>query len=453
MSELPPGPSNPRQTFVQFQANPLGYLRELADIYGGIVHYRLVTAHVYLINDPALIREVLVEKADKFERTDHTKETLGRFLGNGLLLSAGDFHRQQRQLIQPVFTPSRIESYAPAITDQTLKMIEGWQSGEVYDIAEAMMALTLSIVSQTIFGADLGSATDEIGKALTVFQQDAGQKLRRHDEPITDEAYQSALDTVDRIIQDLISTRRNESGDMETKRDLLSLLAAAVDSTTGEPMSDHQIRDEAMTLVLAGHDTTANALSWTFYLLAQYPEVEARLLAEIQAAIPIIDDKVQLPTVADLYKMPYLEMVLKESMRLYPPAWLIGRRPIEPVEIGGYTIPPTASIAISTHTLHRTAAYFSEPDRFNPERFAQEPTRYSYIPFGGGPHVCIGQSFAAMESALILATILPRFHFELLADQVIEPEPLITLRPKNGIQVRITERERESDDAVVLNLP
>lgn len=410
--------------------------------YGDIAYWRFWPYNIYLISNPDLIHEVLVSKAKSFHKSPFYKTMLGKFMGDGLVVSDGEFWKRQRRLSQPAFHHKRIEAYATVMVDYTLAMLDQWQDNATYDIDHEMMRLTLSIVSKTLFDADVSGEETEVADALMVLQQistEQGGALL----PIPDwiptpanRKRQGAIDALDRIVMRFITERRTSGQDTG---DLLSMLLAATEED-GSGMTDKQVRDEAVTLFLAGHETTANALNWTWYLLAQHPEIEAALHAELDTVLAG-----RAPTFADLPALPYTHQVIKEAMRLYPPVWQLGRQAIEDVQIGQWTVPRDTLIFITPYVVHRDARWFEAPDSFRPERwtpeFEQQLPRYAYFPFGGGPRICIGNSFAMMEAALLLATIAQRYRLTLEPGQTIEPEALITLRPRYGIRVRTQARQ------------
>src|SRR5258707_2463421 len=434
MTELnlvyPPGPTDSSAALRDFQQNPVVFLCGLYQTYGDFAHYQLKDTHVYLINNPEHLRAILVELNDVMDRTQLTKDTIGRFLGEGLVVSAGSLHKKQRRTIQPVFTPSAVAQYAPIIVECTTHMLDNWQDGEIRDIAQDMMVLTMEIVYRTIFGSTPIGISDDIKSAITVFQQYSGQRLARS-QGITDEQVQVATDHLGVIVSQLIEQHK-ETG----ISDLLSRLLSIVDPETNLAMSHAQVHAEALNLFVAVQEASANGLAWTWYMIAQHPEVEAKLDQELRRVVGG-----EVANANHLSMLTYVERVLKESMRLYPPAWLIGRTPTERVVIGGYPVERGASLAICSYVFHRNPNVFPEPERFIPDRFEQEPPRYTYLPFGSGAHVCIGGSFAMLEMALILVTVLQNYRFELVADHPIEVNPLITLRPKYGIKVKVIRKK------------
>lgn len=450
--QRPPGPQTSTLTRLLTEVLPFvepeetDFRKIIVDIsreYGDVAYWRFWPYDIYLISHPDLIHEVLVTRARSFHKSPFYKSILGKFMGNGLLVSDGEFWKRQRRLTQPAFHHKRIEAYATVMVDYTLAMLNRWQENTTYDIEHEMMSLTLAIVAKTLFDADISGAEDDVADALTVLQQvstEQGGALL----PVPDwlptpanRKRKAAVAALDRIVMRFISERRISGQDTG---DLLSMLLAATEED-GSGMTDKQVRDEAVTLFLAGHETTANALNWTWYLLAQHPAVEAALHAELDAVL-----SGRPPTFADLPALPYTHQIIKEAMRLYPPAWQFGRQAIEDVQIGDWHVPSGTLVFITPFVVHRDARWFPEPDAFKPERwtpeFEQALPRYAYIPFGGGPRICIGNSFAMMEAPLLLATIAQRYRLTLEPGQTIEPEALITLRPRYGIRMRTHARTR-----------
>lgn len=426
----------------EYRQDPLEFLCRVA-AQGDLVRWRFGPFWTYQVNHPDLVREVLVQKADAFHKPDFMRQVLGEALGEGLVLSEDDLWRRQRRLIQPHFHARFIETYGRQMVQATLEALETWQRQERLAIDEAMMQLTLTIVAQALFGADVRRQAGQVGQAITTLQHiDNRQFNRLFPRPRwwpTPEmrAHRRALARVDAVIHDIIAARRACGARRE---DLLSLLLEAVDEEDGRGMSDRQLRDEVMTLFIAGHETTANALSWTWILLAQHPEVERRLHAELDGALAG-----RPPTVADLRALPYTEMVIKEAMRLYPPAWIFSRQTVRQVAIGGHRLGRRAVVTLSPYALHRDPRFFEAPERFDPERFLPEREaeipRYAYIPFGAGPRVCVGNAFAMLEARLVLATVAQRLRFRLPEGAAPQPEPLITLRPRGPVVMTVEARQ------------
>ena len=436
-----------------FRANPLQYLLDTSRTYGPIARLSIFNKPIYLLNDPDYIREVLVTNNKQFPKADVDIEMLRRFLGVGLLTSEGAYHRQQRRLIQPAFHMRRIAGYADTMTDYTDRHIAAWQDGDIRDISEEMMALTMFIVSKTLFDADMDDmqgVAATVGNAIHILQKVTNDEYKL---PIQLPEWLPTPSNRQRreqrailygIIEQIIDERvgGSENGRIQDTGDLLSMLLLAEDET-GHSLSKQQVRDEAVTLFAAGHETTSNALTWTWYLLSQHPEVQARLHQELDEVLGRGVNG-RLPTLDDLPHLPYTEMVIKESLRLYPPAWILGaRHAVVDTEINGYPIPKESLIFISPYVMHRQEQYYPNPEQFDPERFSPEREaelpRYAYIPFGGGPHVCIGNSFAMMEARLLLATIAQRFQLTLLQES-ITPLPRITLGIEEGLRMLVEER-------------
>jgi cytochrome P450 len=428
--------------FLEFSRDPLNYLTRCARQYGDVVYLHAPFISFYLINHPDLIEDVLVTNNRNFIKDKGLRMRPSRRLfGNGLLTSDGDFWIRQRRLTAPAFHREQIAAYGEVMVACAERMIETWRAGQTRDIHQDMMRLTLEIVAETLFGIDATQEAHEVGKALDVvarqFTSQASYIGILDLLPMPGyRRFERAVARLDEIIYRIIQQRQQRRGSLSLRRDLLSLLLEAQDED-GSRMSDQQLRDEAMTLFLAGHETTALALSWTWYLLAQHPEAENRLIAELQETL---DGRA--PTCADLPYLRFTEMVIKEAMRLYPPAWTIGREALQDCEIGGYRVPRGAQVAMSQWVMHRDPRHFDQPEEFKPERWAGEQTRslprYAYFPFGGGPRLCIGNAFAMMEATLILATIAQRFHLALAPSQTVTPLPSITLRPRNGVRVIVT---------------
>jgi cytochrome P450 len=427
--------------------DPLAFLLGLRDCYGDIARVPLGGETLYLFSHPDLVRDVLVTNHRNFHK-GRGLERAKMLLGEGLLTSEDEFHLRQRRLSQPAFHRQRIAAYGSIMAEYAASRRDRWQDGAVIDAHAEMMALTLAIVGKTLFDADVEDEAAEIGEALTTtfesfsfgFFLPFGHLLSRLPLPAT-LRFRKARARLDATIYRLIAERRRSPSD---RGDLLSMLLVAQDTEgDGRGMSDLQLRDEAMTIFLAGHETTANALTWTWYLLSQHPDVEARLHAEVDAALGG-----RLATVDDLGALPYTRMVLAESMRLYPPAWIVGRRAVAPFDVNGYTVPARSIVLACQYTMHRDPRWFPAPDRFDPERFAPdrnaERPKFAYFPFGGGPRVCIGEQFAWMEGVLALATIAQRWRLRLVQGHPVALQPIITLRPKFGMRMHVEAREGRS---------
>jgi cytochrome P450 len=443
--KLPPGPPDRSWAgfYREYSRDPLIYLAKLQQEYGDIVTLRAYNYRVFFLSHPDYIEEVLVTQSRKFFKGRILKANK-RLFGNGLLTSEGDFWLRQRRLAQPAFHRARVASYGQTMVSFTERLLAEWRDGETRDVHTEMMRLTLQIVAKTLFDADVDHNALEIGKALEAIMELNADFRRLVLTPPwlpTPHNFRAILATrkLNKIIFRIIADRRASPRDTG---DLLSMLLAAQDED-GSRMSDQQLRDEAITIFLAGHETTAIALSWTWWLLAQNPAVEAKLHAELDTVLAG-----RTPQIEDLPRLPYTEKVITESLRLYPPAWGMPRLAIEDVEIAGYTIPKGCGVSVSQWVVHRDPRWFEDPLAFRPDRWNGELQkrlpRFAYFPFGGGPRQCIGNAFAQMEAALVLATIAQKFRFRLLPDHQVTPLASITLRPKHGIRATLEARNAPS---------
>jgi cytochrome P450 len=437
----PPGPRGHAilGSFPEIRRDPLAFLIDCAARFGDSVHARIVNVDAYLFSHPDDIEHILVTANRSFIKARLLRDA-GEVLGRGLLTGEGELWLRQRRLMQPAFHRDRIAGYGSTMVEHTEAMLDRWGEGGRLDVHDEMMRLTLSIVARTLFGADVSGREADVEHALEIALQRFIERmslLRVLDRlPLPrNRRFKRALGTLDGIIYGIIEERRRSGSD---GNDLLSLLLEARDDD-GSSMTDTQLRDEAITLFLAGHETTAIAMSWTWYLLSGHPDVEARLVAELEEVLGG-----RAPEMADIPRLTYTDTVIRESMRLYPPAWRIGREAIEPCTIGGYRIPVGAQVIMSQWIVHRDPRYYEEPEAFRPERWegdlARRLPKFAYFPFGGGARRCIGDSFAMMEAVLLLATIARRYHLELSPDARIELWPSITLRPKHGLPMVATRR-------------
>jgi cytochrome P450 len=398
---------------------------------------------VNVVSSADMAREILVEQADAFVKGYGLSYFARPLLGNGLLTSERDFHRRQRRMMAPAFVHKRITDYAAVIAARTEAAQGGWAEGETIDLSAAMMRLTLEIVGATLFGAEVGPEAEEIGAALTAAMEHATRALRAV-VPIpptwptpANRRGLEAIARLDRTVYRLIEERRRDGGD---RGDFLSMLLLAQDEDDGSVMTDKQVRDEAMNIFLAGHETTANALTWAFYLLAQHPAVREQLEREVDLVLAG-----RAPTLADLPSMPLSLAVLKEAMRLYPPAYVVARRAVREVTVQGHRIAKNELALVNIIGMHRRPEYFSEPRRFDPSRFLPENekrlVKNAFLPFGAGPRVCIGNHFALLEGQVAIAALAQRVRLDLPPGAArAEIEPLITLRPKAGVPMRVTRR-------------
>lgn len=440
----PPGPQGSLLlgNMAAFQRDALEFITACARQHGDVVRTRFLYTPVYFLNHPDHIEYVLQTNNRNFIKPMSLRTPFFvRLAGRGLLTSEGDFWLKQRRLAQPAFHRERINAYGEVMVAYAERMLDSWRDGETRDIHQEMMRLTLAVVARTLFDADVTDAADEVGEALEVvmepFASQATIKWMLDNRLPTsgNRRFHRAVDRLDTIIYRIIGERRASNRD---HGDLLSMLLQAKDEA-GASMSDQQLRDEVITLFLAGHETTALVLSWTWYLLGQHAEMEAKLHAELQTALGG-----RRPTMADIPRLPYTEMVIKEAMRLYPPGWGVGREALKDCEIGGYRVPAGAQIFMFQWVVHRDDRFFEQAGEFRPERWAGDSVkqlpRFAYFPFGGGPRVCIGSAFAMMEAVLLVATIAQRFRLKVAPDYVVTPLPTITLRPRDGIKVILEER-------------
>ena len=440
--KFPDGPSEglKRWSLGPLNNNPLEYFTKVAREHGDIAGLRVLNFKTIFINHPNLIEEVLVTNARKYSKGRVLRANRHVF-GEGLLTSEGDFWLRQRRLTQPAFHRARIASYAATMVEYTERLLEGWRDGEQRDAHQEMMRLTLQIVGKTLFDADVERDAQEVGKSLELLLE-IGANFRRaifvpHWLPTAANfRVKKEIAQIEKILYRIIGERRASGRDAG---DLLSMLLAAQDED-GSRMTDRQLRDETITLFLAGHETTASTLSWTWWLLAQNPAVEAKLHAELDA---VLGDRV--PTLDDLSKLIYTGHVITESLRLYPAAWGLARLAVEDHEIAGYPVTKGMGVAMAQWVVHRDPRWYEAPEEFRPERWEDDLMkrlpRFAYFPFGGGPRQCIGNTFAVMEATLILATIARKFRLRLVANHPVTPLASITLRPRHGVHVTLEARQ------------
>ncbi len=440
----PPGPPGTlgMRNLYRFATAQLTLLRDLADRYGDIVELKVLNKPWFLIRHPDDIESVLVKHARIMLRDEYVV-VLERALGKGLLTSDGDLWKRQRKLMSQAFVPKRIKSYGDAMVSVTESALAPWRDGEVVNLHDEISRITMQVAASVLFGEGISPA-DVL--AVREGMHDVNEYLANSPEAITklpswvptprNVRMNRAVAKIDEVIYGIIARRRAAP----PRDDLLGTLLAAQDDD-GHRMSDQQLRDEAITLFLAGHETTALLLAHAFYLLSKHPDVERRLFAEVDSVLGG-----RAATAEDVRSLAFTDRVLKETMRLYPPAWTTGREVGEDVEIGGYLIPKGAQILTSQWVVHRDPRWFPNPEGFDPDRWAPERAadlpKFAYFPFGGGPRVCIGNHFATMEAALVLATIVQRYRIELLAGQRLALKPAVTLRQEGpGLKVRLCDRK------------
>lgn len=425
-----------------FARDPLQFIETLAGK-GDVVRYRFVAWPTLFLNRPEYIKQVLQENNRNYNKKVASTDLLKSVLGTGLLTNDGASWLQRRRLIQPAFHRQRIAALGSLITTETTTLLDRWgdrPAGEVWlDVSNQMMGLTLRVVGLALFGADMGDEVDTVGSSFTTilnFLTRAAYRpylMFRAVPARGKRQFQAARRELDQVVYNIIARRRSESGERD---DLLSMLLHARDEETGTSMTDQELHDEILTLLLAGHETTAVALSWTWYLLSKHQAVESRLREELDS---VLGGRV--PTTDDLLQLTYTRMVIEETMRLYPPVWSILRRAVDDDDIGPYHVPAGTSIFISPYAMHRHPEFWEDPEDFDPERFTSarsaERPHFAYVPFGGGPRQCIGNTFALTEAQLILATMAQRYRLRADPAEPVKPNALITLRPQGGLRMRL----------------
>jgi len=443
-------PSGPRGvplwgSMFAFQKDKQRFILDVAREHGDVAKYRIANLSLYQVNHPQGIKRVLQDNYHNYVKGD-LWENFSVIVGHGLFVSDGPVWLRQRRLMQPAFHRQQVATFGQTMTDNALQMLERWESaastGEPIEVFSEMTRLTMQVVTQALFSTGLPGTLQALNRAITTLLDYASFTFEVPFYPPVQVPLprnlrlRSALKELDRLVYAIIRERRENP--VETA-DLLSMLMGARDEETGEGMTEKQLRDEVLTLFLAGHETTANALTWTFYLLSQHPEVAGHLHAELEQVLAG-----QVPTLADVQNLPYTRMVIEESMRLFPPAWITNRTALEDDEICGYHIPAGSYVTVSPYVTHRDPELWPQPDQFDPGRFAPENAagrpRFAYFPFGGGPHQCIGQGFAVLEATLVLATVAQRYDLQIMPGSRVEVHPSVTLRPRHGLKMTILER-------------
>jgi cytochrome P450 len=438
---------NPLKAGLALRKEPLQFLSELQKRHGNIVQFNLAIWPTVFISHPDYIKHVLQDNYPNYDKDTLLFRMLRPLLGNGLMtVSGGDDWLRQRKLVQPAFHSQRIAALGTSMTDVTNMMLQQWDpyihAKQAIDIEEEMDALTLQILGQALFNIDMSPKSSRFHQAFSFAKAFTMKSIYNPLSPLIfgkgrHRRLWSAMKTIDTVIYELIRTRRKQKEDVG---DMLSMLLNTVDED-GRGMNDKQLRDEIMTLLAAGHETSANALTWTWYLLTQHPEAQERLHAELDQ---VLGERI--PTTEDLPRLNYTRMVLEESMRLYPPGWILMRRAIQDDEIDGYPIPANSYIMWSSYIAHRHPDFWERPEQFYPEHFAQKYTvqrpPHAFMPFSNGPRTCLGNSFAMMEMQLILATIAQQYNVSLVPGHHVELQTTFLLRPKDGVPVMFEQRQR-----------
>ena len=442
---LPPGPSRnwPAGDFKAMRDNGAGHLLRLVKTYGDVVLFYLGPQPVVVVRQPEHVRQVLVEKARYYSKETRGFQKLALILGQGLVTSGGELWRKQRRIMQPAFHRKQIANFAEIMARISKEAVERLRpyslTGEVIDIDHEMMGLTLEVVSEALLGEHLENEADLVADAVEVVQKEVNRRimsvvdLQMSVPTKANRKLKKAFHDLDTVVHG-VRAKRREAG--VNTNDLLSMLLQVKDAETGEGMNDQQLRDEVMTMFLAGHETSSNALVWTWHLLSRHPAVARKLKLELDEVLAG-----RTPTLEDLPKLVYTEKVLHESMRLFPPVWGYSRMAEKEDVIGGYRIPKGTWVFVSQYLTHRTPEYFENPEGFDPERFhegfMESLPKCAYFPFGAGARQCIGNNFALMEVKIILATLAQHFQFFLEEGHSVVAKPLITLRPLNGLRMRV----------------
>ena len=426
----------------RMRTDMLGFFEECFREHGDAAYFRVGNRRSMLLSHPDDIEQVLVAENRRFIK-NYALRFLQPLLGNGLLLNEGESWLRQRRLIQPAFSRQRIESYIPAMAECTTRLLDRWQSGQTISMQPAMLELTMSIAGRTLLGIDVGEQFNTVSDCLDGVMHDFLGRFRAalplpYWLPTPQNLrLRATVGRLDHVLQELLSERRRTgfAGD-----DFLSLLMHARDEDDGRGLSDRQIRDEVVTMFVAGHETTANSLSWTWLLLGQHPEIQVRVQEEVQSVLGQ-----RTPTAADLPQLALCDHVIREAQRLYPPAYVIGRRPVCDVTIGGHLLPKNTNVLMSQWVVHRDPRWWDDPLRFNPDRWASglagRLPKYAYFPFGGGPRGCIGNTFAQVEAPLVLAMVAQRFTLELVTTGPVRIQPAVTLRPGQSMEFRVHRRQ------------
>lgn len=432
------------RTLWEFPRNPIDFCTELFEKYGDIVHFQIGPYPVYLITNPEYIKHVLQDNNKNYSK-GRIYAAFKPVVGDGLLTAEGEAWRHHRRLANPSFQHSHVHGFVPMFVKQAQHLLADWethvQKHDTFDLAKDMMRLTFGVVGQALFSMDIEQDAHEVGEAITIALAEASKRadmlipIPMWLPTASNQQYKDALDTLNSNVMKIIHERQSMS---DRPSDLLSDLIDAVDEETKEHMTDEELRDDVMTFMLAGHETTANALTWTWYLLSEHPEAEERVRSE---CAKVVGDRV--PTFKDLESLSYTKMVFQEAMRIYPPFPFIARSSLEPDQIGGYDIPANAIVMMSQYLMHRHPKFWDNPESFDPERFRPEAIRerphLCYFPFGGGQRMCIGADFATQEAQVFLCMAVQKYHLQRASTEPVELLEQVTLRPRDGMPMKITQ--------------
>lgn len=438
-----PKPSYPGAHIFSVLKNPLNFLQDIGNQYGKIAHFKLGLDHVYLINDPDYAQQVLVDQYRKFHKGSGL-DRVRLILGNGLLTSEDDYHQRQRRMMQPAFHRQRISAYAASMGEYAERASGAWVDGSVIDMELEMNKVALAIAGKTLFSTEVEGKSNEVGNAMKEIRKyfklailPGASFLEKLPTP-GNLKFWKAKKRLDDIVIGMIQERRKTNKDFG---DFLSMLIMSLDSDgDNSGMTDRQVRDEAMTIFLAGHETITNVMSWFWYLLTQHPEAQRKLQQEVDEVLAG-----RLASYEDLPKLVYTRKLLSETMRLYPPGWVLGRLAVDDVQLGDYLIPKGSTLLVSEWVMHHNPRYFPDPEKFDPERWTPESIasrpKFSYIPFGAGPHICIGEPFAWMEGTILGATVAQKWNVRLEPGFPVEPQAMVTVRPRHGMRVLLEKRK------------
>ncbi len=439
MGQFEPDKSLSFKEIQTYQADRITYMQHMATQFGNIFQLRMLWINLLVVNEPELVRELLVKRANQTERDPYSGRVFKRILGEGVLVAEGETWKRKRKLVQPAFHAMRIRNYTDVMAAYTREAVEAWQTGDELEIDKELTRITLRIIAKTMYNVDIAEVTETIGRNMAITTSIAEEQLG---EPFIlpkwiptprNRRQNQALALTHDLLGDIIRERAASGRD---EGDLLSMLLQARDESDGSALTEQELLDECTTLFLAGHETTAALMTWVCYLLAQNPAVLEKLRAEVDGVL-----ETQAVTFEALAQLPYTEWVIKEVLRLYPPAWSVGRIATEDFELGTRQVKKGTVLLVSPYVMQHSADFFPDPERFWPERWAAEqPHRYAYIPFGAGPRVCLGNMFAMLEARVILTTLVQHVDLELLSKNVVL-DLQITLRPKDPLRMKVTKRE------------